>query len=133
MVNTLTKVRADVKDALNVAGLNAFEYVQEAFTPPACIVLPDNPYVTAPVGNNPFNKPYSVRLQILIIGGKGTNRITAEQIDSMLVSVVGALEDDWEISEVQAPQEVSLRGVAYIGSVVTLAANTNLEKEDSNG
>lgn len=129
MVNTLTQVRTDVADALTAAGLKAYEYVQESFTPPACIVLPDNNYVTQPVGQNPYSKPYSVNLQVLVIGGKGTNKTAASQIDSMLVDVINALDEDWDITEVLAPQEVSLKGVTYLGALVTLATNTNIEKE----
>lgn len=129
MVNSLTAMREDVKDALEAAGLKALTFVQESFTPPACVVIPDSPYVTGPVGQNPFNKPYSVRLQILVIGSKGTNKAAAEQIDKMLATVIEAVEADWEITEVQAPQEVALKGSSYLGALVLLETNTEIEKE----
>ena len=129
MVNTLSQLRTDVAEALKADGLKAIEYVSETFTPPVCIVLPDTPYVTAPEGSNPFNKPYSVHMQVLVIGGKGTNKAAATQIDSMLSGVVEALEDDWDIAESGAPQEVTIKGVSgYLGAVVSLTQHTSIER-----
>lgn len=128
-MSTLTKARKDVADALNEAGLKAVEYVQENIVPPVCVVLPNPSYVSAPVGQNPFKKPYSIRMDVLVIGGKGTNKSAAERIDSMLASAIEALEDDWDITEVEAPQEVSIKGITYLGALVTLEENTNIEKE----
>ena len=129
MVNELTQARQDIATAINDAGLKAYDYVQESFTPPACIVVPDNPFITAPVGDNPFRQPYSVAMQVVLIGGKGTNQKTATQIDSMIVNVIDALDEDWDITEVGAPQEVSLKGVAYLGALITLKKNTSITKE----
>ena len=129
MVNTLTDARNRVSDALMAAGLKAYDYISESFTTPACFVLPDSPYVTGPVGSNPFGNPYSIRMQVLVVGGKGTNKTAAEQIDSMLVSVIDALDEDWEITEVQAPQEVTVKTSQYLGALVLLEQNTHLEKE----
>lgn len=129
MTNPITDVRTEVAEALTAAGLTAYDYVVETFTPPACIVLPDSPYIGAPVGSNPFRKPYSVNLQVLVIGSKGTNKKTATQIDQMLTQAINALDEDWEVKEVLAPQEVSLKGVTYLGSLVTLSINTSFEME----
>lgn len=128
MVNTLTTIRTDVKAALDLAGLKATEYVNENIVPPVCVVVPANPYITMPEGQNPFGQ-YSVGIHVLVIGGKGTNKTAASQIDSLLCTVIDTLEEDWDITEVTAPQEMSLKGIAYIGAVVTLETNTKIEKE----
>lgn len=128
MVNVLTTLREDISDALTEAGIKAVEYVQENIVPPVAVVVPADPYVTLPEGRNPYGSPYSVKMQILVIAGKGTNKTTANKIDSMIVDVLDAL-DDWDITEVTAPQEVRLKGVPYMGAVVTLESNTKLEKE----
>ena len=126
-MNTLTSMREDVKAALEAEDLKAVEYVQENIVPPVCVVVPANPYVTTPDGNT-FGNQYSVGMHVLVIGAKGTNKTAATKIDSMLTDVINAL-DDWDITEVTAPQEMTLKGVSYIGAVVTLETNTKLEKE----
>lgn len=128
MVNTLTSMREDVKADLEAVGLKAVEYVQENIVPPVCVVVPANPYITTPEGNA-FGSQYSVGMHVLVIGAKGTNKTAATKIDSMVVEVVNALDDDWDITEVTAPQEMTLKGTPYIGAVVTLETNTKLEKE----
>lgn len=127
-MNTLTSIREEVKDALKEEGYNAAEYVAENIVPPVCIVVPSDSYITTPVGQNPFGH-YSVTLQVLLIGGKGTNKTAAEKIDSMIIGVVDTLDEQWDVTEVTAPQNMNLKGINYIGAVVTLVVNTKLTKE----
>lgn len=127
MVNPLTDLRTEIADALTAAGIKAVEYVQENIVPPVAVVVPATPYITTPEGRNPFGE-YNVNIHVLVIGGKGTNRTSATKIDSMIVDVLDAL-DDWEITEVTAPQEMSLKGTPFMGAVVTLEQNTKLDKE----
>lgn len=127
MVNPLTSLREEIVDVLTEAGIKASEYVQENIVPPVAVVIPATPYITLPEGKNPFGE-YNVNMQILLIAGKGTNKTAANKIDSMIVDVLDALED-WDITEVTAPQEVRLKGTPFMGAVVTLEQNTKLEKE----
>jgi len=128
--NTLTQARTDVAQALEAAGLKATDYTQEKLFPPVCVVVPDEDYVSQPVGSNPFKKPYSVNMRVLVLSGKGTNKGQAEQIDSMLTDVITALEDDWEITAISAPENVSVNGTTgYLGAVVSITNFTEIDKE----
>lgn len=128
VLNTLTQVRQDIVDVLKAAGLNAIHYVGATIVPPVAIVVPADDYITTPQGENPFNAPYSINLQILVIGQKATNATAAENMDFLIASVVEALTD-WDITEVTAPGEVSLKGITYSGAVLSLSTNTQIEKE----
>lgn len=127
VLNTLTELRTQVKDVLTTAGLKASDYVPETISPPIALVIPAEPYVTLGEGRNPFGH-YSVGIHVLLIGPKGTNKTAAEKVDSMILDTMSALED-WEITEVTQPGEVVLKGIAYMGSVVTLTQNIKLIKE----
>lgn len=129
MVNALTTLRTDVKEVLEDAGLKAAEYVNEAVVPPVCVVVPASPYITTPEGENPFGYPYTVVLNVLVIGGKGTNKTAATNIDSMIVNVVDTLDEDWDVTEVTAPMEMTLNNGTYLGAVVTLEITTSITKE----
>lgn len=129
MVNTLSSIREDIRDVLTEAGIKAVEYVQENIVPPVAVIVPATPYVTTPEGTNPFGH-YTVSVSILLIAGKGTNRTAAAKIDSMIVECINALDDDWDIAEVTAPQEMNLKGIKFMGAVVTLETDTKLEKEN---
>ncbi len=129
MVNSLTQARTDVADALNAAGLKAIDYVGESVFAPVCVVVPNADYVAQPVGTNPFKKPYSINLQILVLAGKGTNKGTAAQLDQMLTEVIEALEDDWEITAISEPSEANVKGVSHLGAVVSITTNSEINKE----
>lgn len=128
VLSTLTGLREEIVDAINAAGIKAIHYVGENIVPPVAIVVPNEPYVSAPVGENTFRKPFSVSLQVLLIGPKATNKGIAERMDQMIETVLDALED-WDITEVTAPGETSIKGVVYGGAVVTLVQNISLDKE----
>lgn len=128
MVNTLTDLRTQVKDALTAAGIKTAEYVQENIVPPIVVVVPASPYITLPTDNR-FATHYTVALNLLVIGGKGTNKAASTNLDLMLVSVLEALEDDWDITEVSGIQEMNLKGNPFLGAVVTLEVETTLNKE----
>lgn len=129
MVNVLTDLRTDVKDALTAAGLKAVEHVVDNATPPVCVVVPGSPYVFKSEGNR-FGE-YTVSVIVLIIGGKGTNKTTALRVDSMVVDVLDALDElnDWDITDVTAHQEMTLKGVPYLGAAVALETTSRIEKE----
>lgn len=128
VLNTLTSLRTDVKNALTANGIKAVEYVQENLVPPVCVVIPASPYITTPEGQNPFGH-YSVGIHVLVIGGKATNKTAAENIDSAIVNVLDALDDEWDVTEVTQPMEMTLKNVQYIGAAVTLETNTKIIKE----
>lgn len=129
MVNTLTDMRTEISNVLKAAGIKSVDYVSEQIIPPVAIVVPADPYISTPVGVNPFNAPYAVNLQILLLGPKATSKGAATQMDELIVSCLDAL-DDYDITEVTAPGEVTIKGGSvYSGAVLTLNQNTNITKE----
>lgn len=129
VTNVLTDIRSEIKDALTDAGLKAVEHVVDNATPPVCVVVPGSPYVFTGEGNT-FGE-YTVSVLILIIGGKGTNKASAQKVDAMVVDVVDAIDHSnrWEITEVTAHQEMTVKGIAYLGAVVAVETNTKIDKE----
>lgn len=125
MVNELTSIRTDVATTLEAVGIKAVEYARENVVPPVCVVVPGTPYVQLEEGNR-FGM-YTVSITVLIIAGKGTNKASATAVDSMIIEVVNALDDDWDITEVTAPQEMSIGNTTYLGAVVALETNTKLQ------
>lgn len=121
MVN-LEGIRAEVVAALSAADIKAVDYIGETMTPPVAAVVPGDPYLDsegATFGHT------NVNLLILLIGGKGTNKAAASQIDSLIATALDAL-DDWDITEVAQPGLVNLNGSNYLGSVITISSETKL-------
>lgn len=128
VLNTITELRKSVEDALTAAGIKAADYTVSNITPPVAFVIPAQPYLSTPTDSNPFGEPYSVNLQILIVGSKGNDKSAAERIDQTIEGVISALDEDWDITEVGAPTEVTLKQNTYMGALVTLSINTSLKE-----
>ena len=123
MVSVLEQTRVDVVDALKGAGLNAAQYVGELVQPPIALVMPDQPYVTTTgvrFGN------VRVNLSVLLIGGMGTNRSAANALDLMVEKAYAAMADNWDVTEVSQPGEVTLNGNSWLGAVVSITTETKL-------
>lgn len=122
-MSVLEQARAEVVDALKGADLNAAEYVGELVQPPIALVMPDEPYVTTTgvrFGN------VRVNLSVLLIGGRGTNRAAANALDLMIEAAYTALADDWDVTEVSQPGEVTLSGNSWLSAVVSITTETRL-------
>lgn len=128
VLSTLLDLRTSISTTLNNAGIKAVEYVQENVVPPVCVVVPGDPYISVDSELNKFGQ-YEVTFSVLVIGGKGTNKSAADKLDLTIVNVVDTLDVDWEVTEVSAPQEMTLKGLPFLGVVVTLKTNTKLIKE----
>lgn len=126
-MGSLNSLREDVKAALGEAGIRAIEYAESKVVPPIAVVVPDDPYVIASTGNT-FGQ-YSVGIRVLLIGGKGTNKVAANELDGMIEKAVLALED-FDVTEVSAPGETILNGTSHFGSIISIEATITF-KEDS--
>lgn len=113
----LTPSRIEVVDALGSAGIQAFEYAPDVMTAPGAIVGPDDPYLEPPTGGVPF-KNYVENLQILLVAGKGTNKAVAATADDLIEKAVTALHNDWDVTYVGAPGQVTLGGTAFLGVAI---------------
>lgn len=123
MVN-LDAVRAGAKTVLEAAGLNALDYVAERINPPVVLVVPGDPYMTregAPFGH------VLVNLNVLVIGPKGTAHAEAEALDDLIVRTFSALEDEYDLTEVTPPGQVTLGGHTYLGAAITVQSTERME------
>lgn len=127
VVNRLTEIRQEISESLEGAGISTVTYVETNIIPPCALVVPGQfDYVTQPVGENPYRKPYSVNVQVLLIGEAGTSEGVAEDMDSMLVDAINALDSDWDITEVTAPHDANIRNKTYGAAVISLTVATDL-------
>jgi hypothetical protein len=128
-MSTLKSLRAEIKQALNEGGLNAVEYT-EKLVPPCVFVIPDENYVLPTGSNNTFGE-WNVGIRLAAVGPKGTTRFTADAIDDMIEKVLIVLVDqDVEITSVNAAQFIELNGVQYFAAIITIEIYlSNLGKE----
>jgi len=116
MVSTLTAIRTEVRDLIVAAGIKSQEYTAEALVPPVAVVVPGEPYLSP---SSTFGA-HDVNLQVLLIGGKGTNKTVTAQLDAMTETVIEALRE-WDLANVAQPGLLTVNGARYLGTVLYLS------------
>lgn len=119
-MSVIGDLRAGAKDVLVAADVKAVDYLAETLNPPVAAVVPGDPYLDREGEDIPFGH-MRVRINVLLIGAKATNKSAASQIDELIEKSIDALEDaDWNVEEVGAPQQMLLNGVKHIGTYLAL-------------
>lgn len=123
--STLAELRTGAAELITAAGVSAYGHVPERVTPPAAVVLPDEPYLSGE--GVTMCGTFRARYRAVVLGGRGTNATAADELDRLITVVVQALDDPFEIKTVSEPAEVELNGAGYLGAVVTFEALTDVE------
>jgi hypothetical protein len=126
MPTTLSELRRDTAQRLTDAGVPGYGYVPERVTPPAAVVLPDEPYLAS--DDTSMCGTFRARLRVVVLGGIGTNELAADQLDQLVVTAVTELDrGGFEALTVSEPAEVELNGAGYLGTVISVETLTTLE------
>ena len=127
ILSTLTEIRTEIAELLTEAGIKAREYVPDNANPPLALVVPADPWITTSEANTRLQFPFKVTTLVVLIGGKASNKAAQTNIDSMVQTALVAL-DDWEVTQVTAPMELSIKGIQFSGVVMTLETDTNMKE-----
>lgn len=125
MSGVLASARQEAADVLEAAGIKSYTWAPEQTSVPAAIVGPDEPYLEPPAPGTPFRN-FIINLQVLLIVGKGTNKAVTTAADDLIEKAHAALVEDWDITYVGAPGQVSIGGQAYLGLAVFIQRSINL-------
>lgn len=115
MVSQLLTIRTDIVTALTEADIKSVHYMGETLVPPVVVVIPDDPYLT----NGEVFGTYLVRLRLLVVGAKGTNKAAADALDEKIETIIDVLSK-WDALGVSQPGQISLNGSQFLGTVITL-------------
>lgn len=126
-MNQLTDLRVDIANALNEAGIRSVEYGDSKVAPNMAVIVPSPDYVSQRSGDS-FGE-YNINLMVLLLGPKATPALAASVMDEMILKAFFALESDFEIERISAPDEVTLNGVNYFGSMIEIAAQIILRED----
>ena len=90
-VSEISDAKEAVAQAVKTAipQLNVYAYVPEGFTPPAALIVADDPYLT----NGPVYGETTMNLLVIVALAEGDNLRTTQVQDALLVDVRNALID----------------------------------------
>lgn len=103
---TPTSIAIDVRGTLAtaLAGVAASVYstVPEAVIPPACVIVPDAPYLeTKTIGQGAVR----VKINFVISAAVAYNNNAGalDNLEQLIISIMGAIPDGYEVRDVQQP------------------------------
>lgn len=116
MSNALEELRAELRDAMNGAGLDAHLIVPEVVAPPVTFIGPGDPYVSLEGANY---GSVVVRHEIVLAIGRGVNDVNAAELDRRFLAVLNALPGYFTVTGSFTGQ-VPLNGQNYLGGVLSI-------------
>lgn len=116
-MSALTDARTHLADVLaQGTNVQTFAFMPDRMTPPACIVLPGTPYLSA---GATFGK-FTLGLEVVLVTDAKVNETGAQALDSLVDDAVVALVNDGiGVSEVSEHWQMTIGNATYLASTIT--------------
>lgn len=128
---TATSIQVDVRDVLAtaLAGVAASVYpaVPEALIPPACVIVPDSPYMESTLIGNSLVK---VKLNFVITAAVAYNNNAGalDGLEKLIISILGAMPSGYVVGDVSIPSVTSVGSSNLL--VADLSVSTYYNQEN---
>lgn len=123
---SVEEIRDQITADLKTAGITAYDYTTPNLTPPCASVVPGQPYVRKPVGDEPGAAVFGVvraAFDVLCVTAIDTPEKTSQRIDALIWEAWAALRG-WRPSEVSRPAEITIGQSKFMGAVITIQHDT---------
>lgn len=127
---TLANIRADLATAIQSAGYKAHRYPPATVTPPAVVIVPDDPYLTAEVISSGGNR-WAVAFELIVCVAALDNEGQLNQIENITVDVCRSLPRGTDLGPIQRPsvEQVGPSNLLTTRIPVTVRANLSAAEE----
>ena len=102
MSASIAEVRGDLATALNTIGATVYSFVPEAIIPPACVIVPDSPYLESTLISK---SSVSVRINFTISAAVAynSNPGALDNLEKLVIQIIGIMPDGYVVGDVQRP------------------------------
>ena len=102
MSASISEVRGDLATALNTIGATVYSFVPEAIIPPACVIVPDSPYLESTLISK---SSVSVRINFTISAAVAynSNPGALDNLEKLVIEIIGIMPDGYVVGDVQRP------------------------------
>jgi hypothetical protein len=127
---TATSIEVNVRNVLAtaLAGVAASVYptVPEALIPPACIIVPDSPYMESTLIGNSVVK---VKLNFIITAAVAYNNNAGalDGLEKLIISILGAMPSGYVVGDVSIPSVTSVGSSNLLVSDLSVSTYYNQE------
>lgn len=102
-----TDVRGVLATALSGVAASVYATVPEAVIPPACVIVPDSPYLeTTLIGNDQVR--VKVNFVVSAAVAYNANAGALDNLEKLIISILAAMPSGYVVGDVQAPTITSV-------------------------
>lgn len=121
----VASTRAALKAALATVTANVYDHVPESVIPPACVVVPDSPYIEInTIGKNTLNA--QVNFAITICVAYHSNAAALDNLERLYFQILAALPANYVVGVLEKPS------VTQVGPSELLVADFNVSTRYTN-
>jgi hypothetical protein len=102
MSASINEVRGELVTALSAIGATVYGWVPEAIIPPACVIIPDSPYLESTLISK---SSVSVKINFTISAAVAynSNPGSLDNLETLVIQILGAMPDGYVVGDVQRP------------------------------
>ena len=102
MSASINEVRNSLATALGAIGATVYGWVPEAIIPPACVIIPDSPYLESTLISK---SSVSVKINFTISAdvAYNSNPGALDNLETLVIQILGAMPDGYVVGDVQRP------------------------------
>jgi hypothetical protein len=102
MSASINEVRTNLATALGAIGATVYGSVPEAIIPPACVIIPDSPYLESTLISK---SSVSVKINFTISAAVAynSNPGALDNLETLVIQILGAMPDGYVVGDVQRP------------------------------
>ena len=102
MSASIAEIRGDLATALNTIGATVYSFVPEAIIPPACVIVPDSPYLESTLISK---SSVSVKINFTISAAVAynSNPGALDNLEKLVIEIIGIMPDGYVVGDVQRP------------------------------
>lgn len=102
MSASISEVRNDLATALSGINATVYGWVPEAIVPPACLIIPDSPYLESTLISN---SSISVKINFTISAAVAynSNPGSLDNLEKLVIEILGAMPGGYVVGDVQRP------------------------------
>ena len=99
---SIAEVRENLATALNTIGATVYSFVPEAIIPPACVIVPDSPYLESTLISK---SSVSVKINFTISAAVAynSNPGALDNLEKLVIEIIGIMPDGYVVGDVQRP------------------------------
>ena len=119
MSASILEVRNELADALASVGASVYGSVPEAVIPPACVIVPDAPYLESRlIGGSTVN----VKINFIITAAVAynSNPGALDNLEQLVIQILGVMPNGYVVGDVQRP------AITSVGASTLLTADLSV-------